>query len=245
MLTILLVDAELERVPASITGHPQVGTSAKKAGTRAGRMLLDASLHHAAMRKLEDAGRRGRPDLIHVFLLTALESPVNHAGHLRILVHTRENYLLRIDPTTRLVRNFNRFCGLIEQLFETGKVPPEAPLLTLEPNWTPAAIADLVHPDRTVILDETGTRTNPWDVFGPADAARNVLAIVGGFPSGSYRSPLPPGERVGFGARLLTVWTVAAELLMNYERQLPPEALERATRAAEPRRGPPPPPRAA
>jgi len=221
MITLLLADAELERVPASITGHPQVASSARRVGASASRMLLDSSLHHAGMRKLPEAARRGRPDLIHFFLLTALESPVNRAGHLRLLVHTREDYLIRIEPRTRLVRNYNRFCGLIQQLYEAGRVPAENALLTLEPSRTLVDIVGEIEPDRTIILDETGDVRAPWELFGTGDTQGETLCIVGGFPSGTFRSTLPEGEHVSFGSDLLTVWTVASELLGNYERFLP------------------------
>lgn len=224
MLTLLLADAELERIPQAITGHQQVVTSARRVGTPANKMLLDSSLHYAAMRKLDEANRRGRPDLVHFFLLTALESPVNKAGQLRLLVHTREGHLIRVDPTTRLVRNYNRFCGLIQQLFETGKVPPETPLLTLERDRTIKDIVAQSHPDRVLLLDETATVTRPWKVFSKADAEKQVVAVIGGFPHGTYRSELPEGDRVSFGPEQLTVWTVAAELLVHYESatELPP-----------------------
>jgi rRNA small subunit pseudouridine methyltransferase Nep1 len=218
MLTLLLADAELERVPASLTGHPQVATSARRVGASAPKMLLDSSLHHAAMRKLEDGERRGRPDIVHLFLLTGLEAPVSKQGDLRLLVHTRENYLLRVEPRTRLVRNYGRFCGLIQQLFETGRVPPENPLLTLEPNWKVSDIVAQERPDRVIIMDETGTATPPWHVFSAADVGRHTLCIIGGFPSGTFRSNLPDAPRVSFGPEQLAVWTVAGELLFNYER---------------------------
>lgn len=217
MLTLLLAEAELERVPQSITGHAQVVAAARHAGVASNKMLLDASVHHAAMRNLDDGGRRGRPDLVHFFLLTGLESRLNKQGRLRLLVHTREGYLLRIDPSTRLVRNFNRFCGLIQQLFETGKVPPDKPLLTLEPGWSVRDVVAAQKADRVLILDETGPSIEPWDVFGPEDGTRHVLAVIGGFPSGTFRGPLPEGDRVAFGSELLTVWSVASELLVHYE----------------------------
>ena len=236
MLTLLLADAELERIPQALTGHQQVVSSARRVGVNPARMLLDSSLHYAAMRSLEDGARRGRPDIVHLFLLTALESPANKAGHLRVLVHTRGGELLRIDPSTRLVRNYPRFCGLIQQLFDTGKVPHESPLLTLEKGWTPKDVVAKERPDRLIILDETATSTPPWEIFSPADAGRHTLAIIGGFPSGTYRSALPPGERIGLGPLALAVWTVAAELVVNFERAagilLGPEHTARA--AAEP-----------
>ena len=35
-----------------------------------------------------------------------------------IIVHTRNNDVITIDPETRIMRNYTRFIGLMEQLFE-------------------------------------------------------------------------------------------------------------------------------
>ncbi len=245
MLTLILADTELERVPQELTGHQQVVTAAARFGVKTGRMLLDSSLHYAALRKIQDGDRRGRPDILHFFLLTALESPLNKAGKLRVLVHTRGDKLLRIDPTTRLIRNYNRFCGLMEQLLETGRVPPDKPLPTPESGWTLADVIASVKPDRLVVLDETGTVFRPWDVFTPADATASVACVIGGFPSGPFRSELPPGERVAFGDQSLSVWSVAAELVVNYERvaglEWPPGRAATPSGVAGPRPARPPP----
>lgn len=220
MLTLLLAEAELERIPPALHGHQQVVSAARHAGVRAPRMLLDSSLHHSAMRKheLPEAERRGRPDLVHFFLLTALESPLNQAGGLRVLVHTRNDELIRVDPTTRLVRNYNRFCGLIQQLFDDGAVPHDKRLLTLERNFPLTDVLRKEKAERVLLLDEEATPRRPWEVFTSADAQRHVLCIIGGFPSGRLRTQLEGVERVGLGSRPLTVWTVASELLAHYER---------------------------
>lgn len=223
MLTLLLADAELERVPASIVGHPQVVQSARHAGTAAARMLLDSSLHYAAMRSLPEGERRGRPDLVHFFLLTALESIPNKRGILRVLVHTRNDELLRIDPATRLIRNYNRFCGLIQKLLEEGKAGQPAPLLLMERRRSLSSVLEELHPDRSILLDADGRPVPAPRIFSGDDANRNILAIIGGFPSGSFRSRMPEGvERISLHPDLLTVWTVASELLAHYPRGTSP-----------------------
>jgi rRNA small subunit pseudouridine methyltransferase Nep1 len=217
MLTLLLADAELERVPPKLTGHAQVVQSARQAGVSASKMLLDSSLHYAALRQAPEGERRGRPDLVHFFLLTALESIPNKDGALRVLVHTRNDELIRIEPNTRLIRNYGRFCGLMQQLFENHSVGQPEPLLTLEPKRSLASILDEVGPDRLIVLHPEGTPGLPREVFKPTDAQENIVCIIGGFPSGGYRSPLPPdAERRSIHAEALTVWTVAAELLAHY-----------------------------
>ncbi len=219
MLTLLLVDAELELVPPKLTGHQQVVQSAKRTGVSASKMILDSSLHYAALRNVPEGERRGRPDLTHFFLLTVLESVPNRLSQVRVLVHTRHDDLIRILPTTRLIRNFNRFCGLIQQLFETGAVGQPEPLLTLEQKRTLPSILEELKPDRVIVLHPEGEARQPSALFSPADKDRHVVCIIGGFPSGDYRSPLPPdAERVSIFPDALTVWTVAAELLAHYPR---------------------------
>ena len=51
MLTLVLADTELERVPVEIQRHPSVRASARKRGRSPGSILLDSSLHHPALRK--------------------------------------------------------------------------------------------------------------------------------------------------------------------------------------------------
>jgi rRNA small subunit pseudouridine methyltransferase Nep1 len=83
------------------------------------------------MVNLVEKERQGRPDIIHLTLLGALGSPLNLEGLLRVYVHTYNNHIITFKPEIRLPRNFNRFIGLMEQLFEKRKVPPEEVLMTL------------------------------------------------------------------------------------------------------------------
>jgi rRNA small subunit pseudouridine methyltransferase Nep1 len=219
MLTILLADAELELVPPKLTGHQQVQQAAKRVGANASKMLLDSSLHYAALRQAPEGERRGRPDLAHFFLLTVLESIPNRLGLVQVMVHTRHDELIRIAPETRLIRNYNRFCGLIQQLFETGVVGQPEPLLQLEKKRTLESILKELKPDRVVVLHPEGTSKQPVELFSADDEERDIVCIIGGFPSGDYRSTFPPtAEKVSIFPQALTVWTVAAEILAHYPR---------------------------
>lgn len=219
MLTLVLADAELELVPPQLAGHPQVAQSARRLGVSPTRMLLDSSLHYAALRGAPEGGRRGRPDLVHFFLLTVLESIPNKLGVVRVLVHTRHDELIRVAPETRLIRNYNRFCGLVQQLFSTGRVGDPTLLLVLERERRLPDVLSETGADRVLVLHPKGDARRPDRLFSADDAERNVAAVIGGFPSGDYRSPLPDrAERVSIHPEPLTVWTVAAELLAHYPR---------------------------
>lgn len=229
VLTLILADAELELVPEEIKAHPAVQAAAKRRGTRAARTILDSSAHHAAMRGLPDADRRGRPDLVHLFLLTALDSVLNQEGGLRIAIHTRNDELITIDPETRIMRSFDRFCGLAEQVFREGKAGPpgRAPLLAMEPKVSLADAVKRIGADRVIALDPEGTATNLAEALPPVAASSGSVAfVVGGFPRGTYRSPIASfaQERWSIHPQALSVWVVASELIVNWEnatRSLP------------------------
>ena len=140
MLTLVLADTELERVPADLQRHPAVRASAKKRGVSPSTILLDSSFHHPALRKVPDGERRGRPDIAHIVLVVALDSILNLEGGLRIFIHTRNDEVIQFSPETRIPKNYTRFAGLMEDLFEKGEVPEEKPLLHMDRDVTLAQL---------------------------------------------------------------------------------------------------------
>lgn len=239
MLTLILADSELELVPEEVKGHPSVQAAAQRRGTRAVRTVLDSSAHHAAMRGLHDADRRGRPDIVHLFLLTALDSVVSLEGGLRVLVHTRNDEVITIDPETRIMRSFDRFCGLMEQLFRQGNAGPpgRAPLLTLQTNAPLAEVVKRTAADRVIALETGGAPVDLAAALPPlAQAHGHVAVILGGFPKGGYRSPVATlaHETWTLHPQMLSVWVAASELLVHWGH---------ATKGLPQHRGPPLPPR--
>jgi len=78
----ILADSELEIIPPEIARLPAIRKDAERRGKRAEEMLLDSSLHHSAMRGLDQWERRGRPDIVHMSMLIANESILNREGML-------------------------------------------------------------------------------------------------------------------------------------------------------------------
>ena len=98
MLTLVLADTELERVPAAIQRHPSVRASARRRGKSPTSVLLDSSFHHAALEKVPEGERRGRPDIAHIVLVVALDSILNLEGGLRLFIHTRNDEVIQFAP---------------------------------------------------------------------------------------------------------------------------------------------------
>ena len=222
MLTLVLAETELEMMPIELINHPAVIGHARQRGKPPAHILLDSNYHHAAMNNLPEGRRRGRPDILHLFLLTALESIANKTGKLTIRIHTRNNDLITVNPETRIMRNYERFLGLIEQLFEKHSIPDDKnPLLSLQQNKSLKQIIDEMQPDAVIMFSKTGTQTMLHEYFKKLvqQKKNNIVCIVGGFPSGSFHTDMNTiaTDTISLYSDMLPAWTVASELLVNYE----------------------------
>ncbi len=218
MLRLILADAELERVPETIAGHPAVVKNAKKRGKRPGGVLLDSNLHHSAMRGLPEWERRGRPDIAHAFLLLSLDSIANQRGEMEIMVHTRNDEVIFVSPETRLPKGYNRFCGLMESLFLNGVVPnKESPLLRIEKMSLPELLKNYEASGITVLHPE-GESLTLSEHMGRIDLSEHTF-VIGGFAVGDFRTDFSgiSHDKVSISDLLLKVWTVTSEVIVNYE----------------------------
>ncbi|MDK2914107.1 MAG: rRNA small subunit pseudouridine methyltransferase Nep1 [Thermococcaceae archaeon] len=215
MLHLIIAEAELELVPESIADHPSVVNYAKRRGKKPTEILLDSTYHHAALKKLPDGDRRGRPDIVHISLLNTLESIANKEGLLRVYVHTRNDEVIYIKPETRLPRNYNRFVGLMESLFKEGVVPKTLALLRMEKK----SLLDLVeeiNSHEVFVMDEKGPFKSPPEFGKILASSSNPVVIVGGFPHGDFSAELP-WEKVALYKKPLMSWSIINEIVVNYE----------------------------
>jgi len=215
MLTLVLADAELELVPPEIQKHPAVRASARKRGRSPTAILLDSSLHHPALRKSLEGERRGRPDIVHVVLVLALDSILNLEGGLRVFIHTRNDEAIQLAPETRIPKNYTRFVGLMEDLFEKGEVPEENPLLHMDRGVTLQQLLEKVGGEAWAFA-EGGAVVDLGAEF--ARHGEDLVAVIGGFPHGGFRSPVATlcKRVVSLHPQPLKAWTVASEILVAY-----------------------------
>ncbi len=215
MITVVLAEAALELMPPELQRHPKVVARAKKRRRAPERLLLDQALDHEAMRGLPGAERRGRPDIAHVCLLLLQDSPLNAAGHLRVLIHTQDDALISVDPSTRIMRNGAKFATLVEDLLRQGEVPLESPLLSLR-RGVPLSEA-LRGRGLVVALDEGGepARTAAFEAL--AREHEDLTLALGAFPRGAWRAP-PAADRVLRVADApLSAWSALVPALAGFE----------------------------
>ena len=218
MLTFVLAEAELELMPSALLADPVVQGRAKKRRRAPEHLVLDQALDHRAMKSLPEGDRRGRPDLVHVFLLLLQDSPLNARGLVRALVHTRHDELVRVRPDTRIMRNQAKFVQLMEDLLRQGRVPLDEPLLTLERERDLASVLREC-PGPKVLLDEGGPLArSPW-FAERARAHGDMTFVLGGFPRGAFRQA--PHAAFDHVVRVadepLSVWSALVPVLAGCE----------------------------
>ena len=219
MLILVLAEAALETVPKDLWSHPAVRHHSKRQRKPPKQLLLDRSLHHSAMRRLDDNEKRGRPDITHFALLEALGSPLNKEGLLQVYVHTNKDYTITVDPNTRLPRNYNRFIGLMEQLFQLGKVPSEGKVLLKLEHKTLQQLLTETEADYVLAFSREGKQKTLHDAVSSLQSKQRPAVIVGGFPHGHFSETAVQlaDEVVCVNSEMLEAWTVASRVIYEYE----------------------------
>ncbi|MGQ9760132.1 MAG: 16S rRNA methyltransferase [Candidatus Methanomethylicaceae archaeon] len=221
-VNIVIAKSALETVPKELVDHPSVKRWAEKRGKDPEKALLDISYHYAAMKGMRDWNKRGRPDIVYVTLLNLLGSPLNEEGMLQVYVHTVKDFVITLKPEINLPRNYLRFVGLMEQLFEVGKVPPKGRwLMRLERMRLEGLLKDL-KPSKTIFLTEKGKRVGLEGFGAMISKEDNPLLVIGGFQRGEFEEEdlALADERISLYKKALDAWVVASMVVHEVERAL-------------------------
>jgi len=217
----MLVEAGLELVPPQIATHPAVVSNASKRGKRPSETLLDISIHRPAMSKLPKWYKRGRPDIVHGFLLLAQGSILNIEGFLRTHIHTFNGLYIEVAPSLRPPRDYRRFIGLMEQLLLVGKVPPDRPLMRVKMK-TLDEVLRKIRPDAVILLSEKGEMVKLRELGKKVLSYRNPLVMIGGFQHGDFEEETKKNVDITFSIypKPLDVLTVTSRVLCTLESEL-------------------------
>ncbi len=215
-LNLVIAESALELVPDEIRRSPAVVNDAKRRERDPSKILLDRSLHHAAMVRLKEDYKRGRPDIVFVTLLSVTGTPLYEEGSVKVYVHTRGDAVLEIAERTRLPKSYFRFRNLVEkhlseksnsELIRTHEMPIPELLKQLR--------ADLV-----IGLSTQGELRALEELAGQLVGEKDPCVVIGGFPHGHF-SERTLGEldglvRIHRGA--LDAHVVASRLVYEVER---------------------------
>ncbi len=219
MLTFVLAESALETIPKALWTHRAVRSYSKRRGKHPQFLLLDRSYHHTAMKKLSENEKRGRPDIVHFALLEALGSPLNKEGLLQTYVHTINDCVIAVSPKTRLPRNYNRFIGLMEQLFELKSVPPTGPILLSLEQKTLAQLLSSIGSNHVLTFSREGPSHTLEEAVLRLLGKERPTVVVGGFPHGNFSETIVglADDLVSIDPEVLDAWTVTSRVIYEYE----------------------------
>lgn len=224
-LTFVIAESALQLVPEEIQAHPQIKQYAKRRQKAPGEVLLDRAFHNVAMRRLTRVHypiaveKMGRPDIIHNTLLQVLETPLNWEGQLHVFVHTQDDHVIWINPIVRLPKNYSRFVGLIEQLYQQKQVPNERdPLLRIDRADLPQLIRRL-RPTKVLGFSTLGRPLLMRNVAALASRLKEPMALIGGFPRGHFsdKTRRVIDETYAVDRQPLDAWVVAGRFIYDFE----------------------------
>lgn len=217
MLHLIFADSEIERIPEAMWNDRDVRIQERKRKKPASEILLDSSLLHAAIDRAfpGESNRRGRPSIFYIALNVLQSSVLNLAGGLSVTIHTRNNEIITISPETRLPKSYNRFVGLIEDLFEKGRIEYNGDILmNLENGLSLKTLIDRFS-GRKILMHPLGERRRLSEIINDAS---DLTLIIGGFSNGDFRSDTSYlNERYSISENELTIWTVSGMAVHAYE----------------------------
>lgn len=233
ILTVIFAESSIELVDKNLAKHPQIIKYARKRGKKPTEIVLDKSYHYQAIKdeylksknkekNFERYLKTGRPDIIHFSLLSVLETPLNFEGLLKVYVHTLNDYVIDVNPKIRLPKNYNRFLGLIEQLYAIKKVPLKGEALLTLYEMTIEDLVKRICPSKIFALSRLGKPKTLEEACKEMSGLSKPLAIIGGFPHGHFSKSIInlSDEIIKIDNEGLNTWIVASRLVYEFERSI-------------------------
>ena len=218
-ITLILAEAAIELVPNELASGRDVVSWARRRGKRPEETILDISLHYRSMKKLRDWHKRGRPDIIHTTLLVATSSLLWRRGFVRVVLDTRHG-LVFFREDIRLTKNYNRFIGLMEQVFVSGSAPPntDKPLIWVVKKDLYQFLEEERF-DSVYILHEKGSRVSPRELAREIVSKESIGLIVGGFQRGDFSEKILslPYPKISIADEVLDTWAVVCRIFSSIE----------------------------
>tara|TARA_B100001765_G_scaffold27481_1_gene15438 strand:+ start:340 stop:1008 length:669 start_codon:yes stop_codon:yes gene_type:complete len=220
MLYIILAESSLELIPKKIHNHPSVTSYSKKFKKNSSNTLLDNSWHFGAMKGLDNEIKRGRPDIIHLTLLSLCTTPVFYKNKIKVFVHTVNDQIISINNNTRLPKSYHRFQGLMEKLFLTKKIESEDEILMEMKNSSLSQLVSKIKPTRIIGLTTQGQKICLDKLVEQIE--ENSCIILGGFQKGHFSNETEKiiEESFSINDSSLEAHLVASRLAYEYEKTI-------------------------
>ncbi|HUH99880.1 MAG TPA: ribosome biogenesis protein [Nitrososphaerales archaeon] len=218
MLHFVIGEAALELVPEPLWKSPSVRSDSARRDLEPGSILLDRSIHHSAMLRLDDGYRRGRPDLVHLTLLNVTSTPLHQEGKARVYIQTIDDSVLEFGEGARPPKSYARFRSLMEKLLVER---PGTGLVRVRDGTLPELLKQ-IGTDRSVGLSVQGALEPLESLASDLVRRKDPVVVVGGFPRGHFltRDLKAFDSLVRIDQRPLDAHVVAARIIYEVEKSL-------------------------
>ncbi len=218
-LNLVIAESALELVPDEIRRSPAVVSDAKRRGRDPSKILLDRSIHHAAMVRLKEDYKRGRPDIAYVTLLSVTGTPLYEEGSVKVYVHTRGDAVLEIAEGTRPPKSYFRFRNLVEKHLSERS---SNELIRVREMTIRELLRKVIRPDFVAGLSTQGKVETLEDLAETLMGRRNPCVLIGGFPHGHFSADTLAvvDELVRIHPRGLDAHVVASRVVYEVEKRL-------------------------
>lgn len=216
MLRLIIADAELELIPGKMIHDQAIRKIASKNNKKVNEMLLDSNYMHSSIDKYfpGKSNRFGRPDIIYMFLEMAMESILNKNKLLNVYIHTKNNFIININPEVNLPKSYNRFTGLIEDLFRKKIIENNGKTLLSLTNGELIPFLEKLD-GKTIVLSPKGEKSKVSEIINND----NLNVVIGGFSEGDFITNLyEKYNAYSIFDEELTIWSVGMEVIAQYER---------------------------
>jgi len=187
----VIAEAAMELVPQILRNHPSVRNHSKRTGRGSNELFLDISYHHKAMveKNIDQWWKRGRPDIVHFDLVTALSTPLFKQKKLQVYVSTFDNNLVTLSQDLRIPKNYSRFEGLMIGIMNKQKSKDSPALIEYQKDVNFNTLMEkIVKPDLIIGFSVKGTKSKISDILrnNAIDTSKHYCFVVGGFQRGYF-----------------------------------------------------------
>jgi rRNA small subunit pseudouridine methyltransferase Nep1 len=222
-ITLIIAETALETIPNEIAVHAAVRNHSRRLQQKPSEILLDRSYHHAAMKRLPNSLKRGRPDIVHFSLMEALATPLFIERKLKVYVHTINDKIITIADNLRIPKSYFRFERLMSSLFRDNIIKSsEGSILMGLSDGTFADLVNIIKPNIVIGLSTVGVQSKAQKVAENVSSVDRSCIVVGGFAKGHfsenvtrYLGPTYSISNIGLEAHV-----VIARILYEYEKLL-------------------------
>jgi len=172
------------------------------------------------MKGLDNEIKRGRPDIIHLTLLSLCTTPVFYKNKIKIFIHTVNDEVISINNNTRLPKSYHRFQGLMEKLFLTKKIESEDEILMEMKNSSLSQLVSKIKPTQIIGLTTQGQKTSLDKLVEQIE--ENSCIILGGFQKGHFNNETDKiiDKSFSINDSSLEAHLVASRLAYEYEKTI-------------------------